>query len=268
MNSNLKPQLFVVKIGGNVIDNPDVLKKFLQDLSSVNQKIILIHGGGKIATQIGERLGLEAKMHEGKRITDLPMLEVVTMVYGGLINKNIVAQLNSLNIKALGLTGADGNAILAKKRPVKDIDYGFVGDIEKVNADFLQTLLVANILPVIAPITHDGTGQLLNTNADTIANEVAVAMAEYFEVSLIYCFELMGVMKDVNDKDSLIPQITPQIYIELKKSGAISKGMIPKLDNSLKAINKGVKQVYICHASQIESIGTTKMQGTKIVDRY
>lgn len=257
--------LNVIKIGGNVIDDPQKLDNFLRDFSSLPGNKILIHGGGKIATKIAEKLGIETQMVEGRRITDKPMLEVVTMVYGGLVNKQIVAALQSKNCNAIGLTGADGGAILAKKRPVKNIDYGFVGDIEKVNAEFISNLLQNNVSPVFAPLTYDIDGNMLNTNADTQASAIAVGMSKDFEVNLVYCFEKKGVLLDAEDDDSVISEIKPEYYEELKASGAIFAGMIPKLDNAFDALEKGVKKVTICQAEQLVEAVKNGYAGTAIL---
>ncbi|MCA0364054.1 MAG: acetylglutamate kinase [Bacteroidetes bacterium] len=257
--------LNVIKIGGNVIDDPQKLDKFLLDFSLLPGNKILIHGGGKIATKIAEKLGIETQMVEGRRITDKPMLEVVTMVYGGLVNKQIVASLQSKNCNAIGLTGADGGAILAKKRPVKSIDYGFVGDIEKVNSGFIENLLENGVAPVFAPLTYDIDGNMLNTNADTQASAIAVGMSQNFEVNLVYCFEKKGVLLDAEDDDSVISEIRPDYYEELKASGVIFAGMIPKLDNAFAALEKGVKKVTICQAEQLIEAVKNGNAGTAIL---
>lgn len=263
-------KLIVIKIGGNIVDDEAKLSSFLQSYTAVQEKKILVHGGGKVATKIGESLGIESKYVNGRRITDAATIDLVTMVYAGLINKKIVAQLQSLNCNAIGVTGADGNLIPATKRPVKEIDYGFVGDVqsEKINPHNWSSLLNHGFVPVVAPITHDGNGQLLNTNADTIAQEVAKAMSSLYDVSLIYSFEKPGVLLDVNDDNSVIKTITPAYYEELKSSlpgdgGArIFAGMIPKLENAFAALNSGVKQVIIGKAEELsrlidQSSGTT-----------
>jgi acetylglutamate kinase len=257
--------LNVIKIGGNVIDDPQKLDKFLRDFSLLPVNKILIHGGGKIATKIAEKLGIETQMIEGRRITDKPMLEVVTMVYGGLVNKQIVASLQSKNCNAIGLTGADGGAILAKKRPVKSIDYGFVGDIEKVNSGFIENLLKNGVAPVFASLTYDIDGNMLNTNADTQASAIAVGMSQDFEVNLVYCFEKKGVLLDAENDDSVISEIRPDYYEELKASGAIFAGMIPKLDNAYAALEKGVKKVTICQAEQLVEAVKNGNAGTAIL---
>lgn len=257
-------KLFVVKIGGNVIDDEKQLSSFLDDFSSVQGNKILVHGGGKIATDLSKQLGIEAKMVDGRRITDADTLKVVQMVYGGLINKNIVAKLQSRNCNAIGLTGADANIILAKKRPVKDVDYGFVGDVEKVNADQVSAILNSGFSPVIAPLTHDGKGQMLNTNADTMASAIAVAMAKNAEVHLIYCFEKSGVLKNINDENSIIEKMNFADYEKYKTEGIISKGMIPKLDNAFDAIKQGVKSVIICNAKDLHGVTSGKRAGTHL----
>jgi acetylglutamate kinase len=252
-------RLYIIKVGGNVIDNEEVLSSFLADLSKLNEQFILIHGGGKVATEISKNLGIEAQMVDGRRITDAETLKIVTMVYAGLINKKIVSKLQALGKNALGLTGADANIIPAKKRPVKNgIDYGFVGDVEKVNGTTIEKLLQAGLQLVLAPLTHDGQGNMLNTNADTIASTVAVGLAGMYEVNLVYCFELPGVMQDINKPDSVITDINTKKYTELKDTGVIAKGMIPKMDNSFDAINNGVKSVIICHANDIVEIVNNK----------
>ncbi|MCU0428791.1 MAG: acetylglutamate kinase [Cytophagaceae bacterium] len=258
-------RLYIIKIGGNVIDNEQALQKFLSEYASLNAPKILIHGGGKVATDISAGLGIEAKMVEGRRITDAETLKIVTMVYGGLINKRVVASLQKHTCNAIGLTGADANIVKASKRPVKNgIDYGFVGDVESVQAPVLMNLLQAGLSPVIAPLSHDGQGNMLNINADTMASVTAVALSKLAEVHLVYCFELKGVLENFEDKNSVIADITPDKYQELKEKGIISKGMIPKLDNSFDAIASGVASVRICHADDLialvnkeEKVGTT-----------
>lgn len=261
-------KLYIIKIGGNVIDDEKKLSGFLKDLALIKASKILVHGGGKVATEISKGLGIEAKMVEGRRITDAETLKIVTMVYGGLINKKIVSLLQSFECNAIGLTGADANIILASKRPLKNnIDYGYVGDVEKVQPQLLTNLLSAGITPVIAPLTHDGKGNMLNTNADTVASAIAVAMSSYFMVNLVYCFELKGVLKDINDKDSVIPEISGAYYKELKQQGIIASGMIPKMDNSFDAINSGVSAVTICQADDlIDIIERKEKRGTRLVE--
>lgn len=243
--------MIIVKIGGNVIDSPEATHRFLTQFAALPAPKILVHGGGKLATQIAERLGLKAQLIDGRRITDEAMLEVVTMVYGGLVNKRMVAQLQAMNCNAIGLTGADGNVILAKKREVKEIDYGFAGDIVAVNAEQFTRFLRQTLVPVIAPLTYDRTGSLLNTNADTMASAVASALVSAFDVQLVYCFEKKGVLADPQNDDSVIPQLTHAGYQRLKTEGIISKGMIPKLDNAYAALQQGVRQVIICHADEL-----------------
>ncbi len=259
-------QLHVIKIGGNVIDNSENLYHFLKDFTALPGYKILVHGGGKVATQLSENLGIESKLVDGRRITDIETLRVVTMVYGGLINKNIVAQLQRFGTNAIGLTGADGNFITAKKRLVKTIDYGFVGDLydKSVDAEGIVRLMDAGFSPVFSALTHDGDGQLLNTNADTIASALAVALAGMYETTLIYCFEKKGVLQDIDDEDSLIRDIDPQRYEELKAQQIIHSGMLPKLDNAFTAIACGVKAVLIGKAAELSSIHKGKPFGTTL----
>ncbi|QKJ30137.1 acetylglutamate kinase [Mucilaginibacter mali] len=258
--------LYIIKIGGNVIDNSESLHRFLEAFTKLKGHKILVHGGGKVATQLGETLGIEAKMVDGRRITDIETLRVVTMVYGGLINKNIVAQLQRYGTNAIGLTGADGNFIKARKRPVKTIDYGFVGDIDddSVNAKGISALLDAGFTPVFSALTHDGEGQMLNTNADTIASALAVGLSGLYKTTLIYCFEKKGVLKDIDDEDSLIREINPERYDELKTAGIIHSGMLPKLDNAFKAIGFGVQAVIIGHADDLGKLGDGASFGTRL----
>ena len=244
-------QLTIVKVGGKIVENSESLTTFLKDFSLIAGEKILIHGGGRSATDLAEKLGLETKMADGRRITDVEMLKVVTMVYAGLINKTIVAQLQKLRIDAIGLTGADMNLILSQKRPVKEIDYGFVGDIKEINVPVLLDLLKQNYLPVIAPITHDRNGNLLNTNADTIAAETAKALAFDCNVRLIYCFEKKGVLMNEADDESLIQNLDFQLFQQYKKDGMIQGGMIPKLENAFQAVADGVKEVIITSASNV-----------------
>ncbi|HRK81606.1 MAG: acetylglutamate kinase [Saprospiraceae bacterium] len=248
--------LHIIKIGGNIIDDPAALDAFLRDFAAVEGPKILLHGGGKKATALSERLGIPTHKHQGRRITDAATLEVAVMVYAGWINKSIVAALSALQCPALGLCGADADFITAVKRPVKEIDFGFVGDVvsEKTRGDFLQQLLQQGLTPVVAPITHDGAGQLLNTNADTMAFAVAVAMAARFEVQLIYCFEKKGVLTNVTDDNSVLPHIAWSEYEVLKTAGIVSEGMIPKLDNAFAAIREGVRSVVIGHAGELKEI--------------
>lgn len=240
-----KPKLTVVKIGGNVIDNPTALKLFLADFAALEGYKILVHGGGKIATKTAEGLGITAVFHEGRRITDKPMLDVAVMTYAGLINKDITAQLQALNNNAMGFTGADGNLILSEKRKNAAVDFGFVGDVLAVNADLLKVLVEQNVVPVFCAITHDGKGQLLNTNADTIASTVAVACSKYFDVRLMYCFEKKGVLMDSENEESVIKSLTFDAFNTLREQGIIHSGMLPKLENCFDAINQGVTQIGI-----------------------
>ncbi len=259
-------KLSVIKIGGNVIDNSEKLHQFLLDFTALPGDKILIHGGGKIATELGVSLGVETKMVDGRRITDIETLRVVTMVYAGLINKNMVAQLQAKGCNAIGLTGADGNVIKAVKRPVKDIDYGYVGDLDasSVSTDTLSSLLNAGLVPVFCAITHDGDSQLLNTNADTIASVVAVAMSSVYETSLIYCFEKRGVMRDVDDDNSLVSEIRMEQFEILQDEGVVSGGMIPKLHNAFEAIKSGVSAVYIGKADELPQISGNNF-GTRLI---
>lgn len=257
-------QLTVVKIGGNVIDDPAKLSDFLQQFAALKGAKILVHGGGKLATQLSASLGIEAKMVDGRRITDAKTLRLVTMVYAGWINKNIVTQLQSQSCNAIGLSGADAGLITAKKRPVKEIDYGFVGDLDasSVSAEGLKNLLDQGLMPVFSAITHDGEGQLLNTNADTIASALATAMAAHYATTLVYCFEKKGVLKDVNDNDSVIESINPKSYAEWKSQGAIHSGMLPKLDNAFSAIEQGVQRVIIGDALDLNLLKSAGSFGT------
>jgi len=259
-------QLTIIKIGGNVIDNSENLHQFLLDFTALPGDKILVHGGGKIATELGESLGIEAKMVEGRRITDIETLRIVTMVYAGLINKNMVAQLQAKGSNAIGLTGADGNIIKAKKRPVKEIDYGFVGDLDEnsVSAETLDRLLKAGLVPVLCAITHDGETQLLNTNADTIASSVAVAMSSFYETRLVYCFEKKGVLRNVDDDNSVVREIKADEFESLKADGTVQGGMIPKLHNAFEAIKKGVSAVYIGKADELAELAEETF-GTKML---
>tara|TARA_B100000795_G_scaffold264638_1_gene245360 strand:- start:34 stop:816 length:783 start_codon:yes stop_codon:yes gene_type:complete len=244
-----KEKLSIIKIGGNIIEDKTTLNAFLKLFSNLEGKKILVHGGGKIATNIALKLGIESKMIHGRRTTDAETLEVITMVYGGLVNKNIVAKLQALNTDAIGLTGADINSIKSEKRPVKEIDFGFVGDVKKVASNAIDKLIKADFTPIFCAITHDGNGQLLNTNADTITSQVAVGMSEIYETSIYYCFELNGVLQDFENKKSVIKNINSESYQELIANKVITDGMIPKLDNCFDALNNGVSKVYIGNAS-------------------
>jgi acetylglutamate kinase len=249
-----KETLYVIKIGGNIIDDEQRLAAFLSSFSSLKGKKILIHGGGKLATKLAADLNVPQQMVDGRRITDAETLKIITMVYAGLINKNIVAALQMHGANAIGLTGADGNLILSEKRKNAAIDYGFVGDVKKVNDGFLISLLNNDITVVIAPVTHDGQGSLLNTNADTIAQEIATALAAHFAVNLIYSFEKSGVLTDVNDENSLIPLLTMPLYKQYREEQKIFAGMIPKLDNAFAAIASGVNRVTIGKAEELEAL--------------
>ena len=242
-------KLLVAKIGGNIVDNDAALTSFLKDFAAVDQPKILIHGGGKIATRIAEKLGVETQMINGRRITSKENLDIVVQLYAGLINKNIVAALQaSGTCNAFGLTGADANLIKAVKRPVKDIDYGFVGDVVEVNNDRIHQFLANALTPVFCAITHDEKGQLFNTNADTIASQIAIAMSMYYDVSLYYCFELKGVLTDIKDKNSVIEHIDTEKYTSLKADGIIADGMLPKMENCFDALSKGVAEVHIANS--------------------
>ena len=258
--------LFVIKIGGNIIDDPIALLSFLQDFASINAKKILVHGGGKIATKIGEQLGIQPEYINGRRITDASTIDLVTMVYGGLINKKIVAQLQSLDCNAIGLTGADANIIPAVKRQVKDIDYGFVGDLNstELGVRSLELFVENGLCPVLAPLTHDGEGQLLNTNADTIASSVAAGLAKKYAVRLIYCFEKRGILENMEEETSVIPLVTKNSYQVLLSENKLFDGILPKIDNAFAAIDNGVQEVLIGHAGDLLKNVTGNTIGTII----
>lgn len=257
-------KLFVIKIGGNVIDDTETCMGFLKSFSELQGFKILVHGGGKLATRLAEQLGIKQQLIEGRRITDAETLKIITMVYAGLINKTIVAHLQALGCNAIGLSGADANLIQAHKRVSATTDYGFVGDVDTVNASVIKNVLEQGLTPVICPITHDGNGVLLNTNADTIAQETAKAMALFYDVTLLYTFEKAGVLQDAGDETTVIKQITAETYTTLKSNGTIFAGMIPKLDNAFAAIDAGVKKVMIGKAEHLRNLanGTS---GTSIV---
>jgi acetylglutamate kinase len=261
-----KEKLSIIKIGGNVLDHPSELKKFLERFALVEGNRILVHGGGKIATRIGEKLGIEAKYVDGRRITDDETMDLVTMVYGGLVNKQVVSALQALGCNAVGLTGADGNIMPAVKRPVKAIDYGWAGDVDstRVGAEILSGFLKADLTPVFAPLTHDGKGHMLNTNADTIASSLAVALSPFFSVRLLYCFEKKGVLLSVEDENSVVPKITRERFEAMKADGSLHSGMIPKIENALLAIEKGVKGVIIGHADDLIENVSEDIKGTII----
>ena len=253
-------KLFVIKIGGNVIDDEKKLSSFLKSFAEIEDKRLLVHGGGKLATQLAEQLNIPQQMVDGRRITDAETLKVVTMVYAGYINKNIVAKLQAYNCNSVGLCGADGNILLARKREHPVLDYGFVGDIDTVNVSLLKACLDSDLTAVIAPITADKQGQLLNTNADTIAQEIAKALCNLFEVTLVYCFEKKGVLLDINDDTSVIPVLNETHYLELKtllpgkKESKIFSGMLPKLDNAFAALHNGVRKVIIGQAEELDQL--------------
>lgn len=246
-------KLTVVKVGGAVVEDEEQLARLLNDFAAIEGNKVLVHGGGRRATKVAASLGIESKMVNGRRITDRNMLEVVTMVYGGLVNKNVVARLQANGVNALGLTGADMDVLRSRKRPIKDgIDFGYVGDVERADGKALQTLIGAGIVPVMAPLTHDGSGNILNTNADTIAGETAKALAPFYDVTLIYSFEKKGVLANPDDDDSVIPTITPADFERYKADGTVAGGMIPKLENAFAAIDAGVGRVIITLASAID----------------
>ncbi|MFZ4581896.1 MAG: acetylglutamate kinase [Paludibacter sp.] len=253
-------KLTLVKVGGKIVEVPQSLKQLLSDFSKIEGYKVLVHGGGRSATAIAAKLGIESTMVNGRRVTDEETLKVVTMVYGGLVNKQIVAGLQAIGVNALGLTGADLNYMRSVKRPVKDVDYGFVGDVKEVNAGILADLIAKGVVPVLAPLTHDLQGNMLNTNADTIAGEAAKALAKHFDVTLMYCFEKKGVLKNELDDESVIAEITLDLFEKYVADGIISGGMIPKLENAFEAINAGVKQVVITRADLIHTDGGTKIK--------
>lgn len=256
-------KLTIVKVGGRIVEQEEQLSSLLQQFASLEGLKILVHGGGRTATQLAARLGIETRMVDGRRITDAEMLRIVTMVYAGLVNKNVVARLQALGINALGLTGADMNVILSHRRPLKNsIDYGYVGDVDTVDGERLAQLLRSGITPVISPLTHDGHGSLLNTNADTIAAETAKSLASRFDVTLTYCFEHAGVLADPNDETSVIKQITPTSFETLKERGIVSGGMLPKIENALAAVQAGVNRVVITQATALgDGCGTSITKG-------
>ncbi len=253
-------RLTLIKVGGKVVENAESLEAFLDQFKKISGYKILVHGGGGTATQLADSLGIETKMVEGRRITNSAMLDVVTMVYGGLVNKKVVAGLQARNCNALGLTGADLSLVKAKKRAIQNIDYGFVGDIEEVNSRELRLLLNENVVPVIAPLTHDGKGQLLNTNADTMAAEIAAELSACYNVFLFYCFEKKGVLLDQNNEASLIYELDNLLFEKYKTEGIINSGMIPKLENAFRSKKRGVKEVLITDANSIAS-----GRGTRII---
>lgn len=248
----MNDRLILIKVGGQIVEEPETLQRLLSDFSKIAGHKVLVHGGGRAATKMATQLGIETQMVNGRRVTDVEMLKVVTMVYGGLVNKQIVAGLQTLGVNALGLTGADLNYMRSEKRPVKEVDYGFVGDVKEVDAEILADLISKGVVPVLAPLTHDKKGNLLNTNADTIAGEAAKALARYFDVTLMFCFEKKGVLLNPDDDDSVIDEITKTDFERYVADGIINGGMIPKLENSFNAIQAGVKQVIITRADEID----------------
>jgi len=252
-------RLTIIKVGGKVVEEPESLNALLDQFTKISGNKLLVHGGGRTATLVAEKLGIETQMVDGRRITNAEMLEVATMVYGGLVNKRIVAALQARGINAVGLTGADFNLIKAHKRPVQEIDYGFVGDVDDVNVTELRMLINENVAPVIAPLTHDSKGQLLNTNADTIAAELATELAHYFSVYLFYCFEKKGVLVNPDDDNSIIYDLDYKLFSQYTTEGVISAGMIPKLENGFRAKQKGVKEVLITNPESISSGRGTRL---------
>jgi len=264
-DSDDKEILYIIKIGGNVVDDYANLQSFLNDFSSISNKKILVHGGGKIATAIGDKLSIQSEYVDGRRITDDETIDLVTMVYGGLVNKKIVAALQSLQCNAIGLSGADANALPAKKRPVKTIDYGWVGDVNaiEINASTWQLFIDNNFVPVVAPLTHDKQGHILNTNADTMASVLSVALSKLYNVQLIYCFEKNGVLTDVNDEKSVIAELQAKAYHKLKEEKKLFAGILPKIDNAFDAVNNGVNKVVIGNSNDLLQLVKGE-SGTKI----
>jgi acetylglutamate kinase len=259
----MKQSLYIIKVGGNIIDDEKKLNQFLESFAALIENKILVHGGGKLATKLAEQLNIPQQMVEGRRITDAETLKITTMVYAGYINKTIVAKLNALNSPAMGISGADAGSIMAHKRVHQEIDFGFVGDIDQVNPAIFQTMLEKKLSLVVAPITQDTNGQLLNTNADTVAQEIAKSLSIFFETTLIYSFEKKGVLLDVDDEKTLVQTITTEIFNQLKSEGKIFAGMIPKIENALQAIGSGVKNVIIGDALDLISL-VTGNSGTSI----
>lgn len=255
--------LQIIKIGGNVVDDEVLLNQFLSDFKQIKSPKILIHGGGKIATELAQKLNVAQTMIDGRRVTDSETLKITTMVYAGLVNKSIVAKLQSKQCNAIGLSGADANVISGKKRSHPTIDYGFVGEIESINTEQIISFIQLGITPVFCPIIHDSEGTLLNTNADTIATQIAIALAKTYQVNLSFCFEKKGVLRNPEDDESYIPMIDKLEYEKLKSSKIISNGMIPKLDNAFDAINNGVKKVLLYHANQLATLEASLI-GTQI----
>jgi acetylglutamate kinase len=261
----MKEKLTIVKVGGAVVEDELQLSQLLRDFSAIEGRKVLVHGGGRKATKMAERLGIETQMVNGRRITDGDMLEVVTMVYGGLVNKNLVARLQANGVNAIGLTGADADVIRSHKRPVKDgVDYGWVGDVDAADGNMLSRLVEAGITPVMAPLTHDGEGHILNTNADTIASETAKALAAIYDVTLIFSFEKKGVLSNPDDDESVIPTITHTLFNKYKADGTISGGMLPKIENALAAVEAGVSRVIITLATAIDGQHGTVIEGEEL----
>ena len=266
--------LNIIKVGGGVVEDATSLARLLDQFAAMPGRKVLVHGGGRLATSMAKSLGIESQMVGGRRITDGPMLEVVTMVYGGLVNKRIVAGLQAKGVKAIGLTGADGDVIRSHKRPLKlvkmddgteqMVDFGYVGDVDRVDARLLSSLIEGGNVPVVAPLTHDGEGHILNTNADTIASSVAQAMAEYYDTTLTFCFEKAGVLRDADYDGSVIPLIDEAEASRLIAQGIIAGGMIPKIENAFDAIHRGMRQVVITHADNIDGSKGTTIKGEKL----
>lgn len=257
-------KIFIIKVGGNVLDEESLLHSFLKNFATIPEKKILVHGGGKIATTIGKQLGIEPNYINGRRITDTATIDLVTMVYGGLVNKKLVASLQSMKCNAIGLTGADANIIPATKRPVKEIDFGFVGDIDssQLTVEGLQLFINNNIIPVVAPLTHDGKGRMLNTNADTIASSIAVALSKQYDVRLIYCFEKKAVLECMEDENSVIKFMNKEKYSQLLADKKLADGILPKIDSAFAAIDSGVKEVLIGDANDLLQNCTENVKGT------
>lgn len=264
----MKQELTIAKIGGNIIDNEEELQAFLADFAKLDTPKILVHGGGKSATKLAEQLGIPQKMIDGRRVTDTETLKLITMVYGGLINKNITALLAAKGSQSLGVSGADANLILSRKRSTNSVDFGFVGDVEQVNATTLSDILELRITPVFCALTHDGRGRLLNTNADTVATEIAIAMSTHYKTKLYFCFEKRGVLRNIEDPESRIPILSTTEFEQLKAEQLIYEGMLPKLSNAFKAANNGVEEVYILHSSDFyHQNTTTENYGTTITSK-
>ncbi|MCW1962666.1 acetylglutamate kinase [Chryseobacterium sp. MYb7] len=262
----MKEKLYIIKIGGALIDDEELLTQFLEQFSEIQEKKILVHGGGKLATTLADKLGIEQKMINGRRITDKETLDIVTMVYAGGINKNIVEKLQHKKCNAIGFSGADGNLIKAKKREHPEIDFGFVGDISKksVNRKLVSKLMKLNLVPVFSAITHDRKGNLFNTNADTIASVMAQALSEKYEVELLYCFDKEGVLEDVNDPESVIKSVTEEDFTTLKEEGKLHKGILPKLENALGAIKNNVDKVFLIKETELKNHIENHHAGTEI----